>query len=65
MLDLPATLPDDERYTYVFEGNSQVLDHILISPAIATRGFAYDVVHVTRSSPIKQATTSRRSPGSS
>jgi hypothetical protein len=46
MLDLPATLPDDERYTYVFEGNSQVLDHILISPAIAARGFAYDVVHV-------------------
>jgi uncharacterized protein len=46
MLDLPSTLPDGERYTYDFEGNSQVLDHILISPAIAARGFAYDVVHV-------------------
>jgi predicted extracellular nuclease len=46
MLDLPSTLPDGERYTYVFEGNSQVLDHILISPAIAARGYAYDVVHV-------------------
>ena len=46
MLDLPSTLPDGERYTYDFEGNSQVLDHILISPAIAGRPFAYDVVHV-------------------
>ena len=46
MLDLPSTLPDGERYTYDFEGNSQVLDHILISPAMAARGFAYDVVHV-------------------
>jgi uncharacterized protein len=46
MVDLPSTLSNGERYTYVFEGNSQVLDHILISPAIATRGFAYDVVHV-------------------
>jgi len=46
MVDLPSTLPDGERYTYDFEGNSQVLDHILISPAMAARGFAYDVVHV-------------------
>ncbi|MCI0686106.1 MAG: lamin tail domain-containing protein [Sporichthyaceae bacterium] len=46
MLDLPSTLPIAERYTYDFEGNSQVLDHILISPAMAARGFAYDVVHV-------------------
>ena len=46
MLDLPSTLADGERYTYDFEGNSQVLDHILLSPAVAARGFAYDVVHV-------------------
>ncbi|HKE52877.1 MAG TPA: endonuclease/exonuclease/phosphatase family protein, partial [Actinomycetes bacterium] len=46
MRDLPSTLPDGERYTYDFEGNSQVLDHILISPAMVKRGFAYDVVHV-------------------
>ncbi|MGH3861492.1 endonuclease/exonuclease/phosphatase family protein, partial [Actinokineospora sp.] len=43
LTDLPAELPDSERYGYVYEGNSQVLDHLLIS------GFAahsYDVVHV-------------------
>ena len=46
MVDLPNTLPLPERYTYVFEGNSQVLDHILISPWMLLRGFAYDIVHV-------------------
>ncbi|MGH3387044.1 MAG: endonuclease/exonuclease/phosphatase family protein, partial [Nocardioidaceae bacterium] len=46
LTDLPRTLPEDERYTYVFEGNSQTLDHILVSPQLATDGFAYDVVHV-------------------
>lgn len=46
LTDLPATLPLAERYTYVFDGNSQVLDHILISPALAALAYAYDVVHV-------------------
>ena len=44
LTDLPRTLPLPERYTYVFEGNSQVLDHILLTRAL-TR-FDYDVVHV-------------------
>ncbi|MEZ0077412.1 lamin tail domain-containing protein [Planotetraspora sp. GP83] len=38
------TLPADQRYSYIFDGNSQVLDHILVSPAI--RGYAYGVVHI-------------------
>ncbi|WP_211260623.1 endonuclease/exonuclease/phosphatase family protein [Amycolatopsis jejuensis] len=42
--DLIATLPPEERYSYVFEGQSQVLDHILTSAA--PRGVDYDVVHV-------------------
>ena len=29
--DLIDTLPPNERYSYVFEGNSQALDHILVS----------------------------------
>src|SRR5262249_21827717 len=43
--DLVETLPPEERYTYVFEGNSQVLDHILASASLLT-GVEYDVVHV-------------------
>jgi len=46
LADLVETLAPAERYTYVFEGNSQVLDHILVSRALAA-GAEYDVVHVT------------------
>ena len=46
LVDLPRTLSDGQRYTYVFEGNSQVLDHILLSPGLASPKYDYDVVHV-------------------
>lgn len=46
LVDLPRTLPAAERYTYDYEGNSQVLDHILLSPSLASTAYAYDVVHV-------------------
>ncbi|MEV6523926.1 lamin tail domain-containing protein [Longispora sp. NPDC051575] len=46
LTDLPATLPDAERYSYVYEGNSQFLDHILVSPYLAAKSYGYDVVHV-------------------
>jgi hypothetical protein len=39
------SLPENERYTYVFEGNSQVLDQILLSAA-ANAGMQYDAVHM-------------------
>ncbi|MFJ6854319.1 endonuclease/exonuclease/phosphatase family protein [Streptomyces sp. NPDC091271] len=41
---LITTLPEGEQYSYVYDGNSQTLDHILTSPAI--RRFDYDVVHI-------------------
>jgi predicted extracellular nuclease len=44
--DLMDTLPLNERYSYVFEGNSQTLDHILLSSALMSRTFAFDPVHV-------------------
>jgi predicted extracellular nuclease len=44
--DLPRTLPANERYSYDFEGNSEVLDHILISGALANEPYQYDVVHI-------------------
>ena len=44
--DLINTLPEAERYTYVFEGNSETLDHILLSNPTFSRPFTYDVVHV-------------------
>jgi predicted extracellular nuclease len=46
MLDLYYLLPPNERYSYVFEGNSQALDHILVSPALLFPLPEYDSVHV-------------------
>jgi predicted extracellular nuclease len=43
--DLVETLAPQERYTYVFEGNAQVLDHILVSHSLMS-AVEYDVVHV-------------------
>lgn len=41
------SLPRSERYSYVYQGNAQTLDQILVSPSIR-RGcdFEYDSVHI-------------------
>jgi uncharacterized protein len=44
LTDLISTLPVDQQYTYVFNGVSQVLDHILVSNSV--HGIHYQVVHV-------------------
>jgi predicted extracellular nuclease len=47
LTSLMETLPQAERYSYVFEGNSQVLDQILVSnPMLAGFPIDYDPVHV-------------------
>jgi predicted extracellular nuclease len=54
LVDLPRTLPQNQRYTYVFQGNSEVLDHILLSKPLAYTIpacsclplFDYDPVHL-------------------
>ena len=45
LFNLTETLPEAERWTYIFEGNSQALDHILVSPSLRY-GATYDIVHV-------------------
>ncbi|WP_425455131.1 endonuclease/exonuclease/phosphatase family protein [Actinoallomurus bryophytorum] len=44
LTDLISTLPRNEQYTYVFDGLSEVLDHILVTPAV--RGVRYQVIHI-------------------
>ncbi|MUG96594.1 hypothetical protein F7734_31360 [Scytonema sp. UIC 10036] len=44
--NLVETLPANERYTYNFQGNAQVLDHILVSQNLFKRLKGYDVVHI-------------------
>jgi predicted extracellular nuclease len=43
--DLITTLPLNEQYTYDYEGVSEVLDHILVSPALEGQT-TYQVVHI-------------------
>lgn len=45
-LDEVAKVPAVERYTYAFNANSEQLDHIFISSALADRGAKVDHVHV-------------------
>lgn len=46
LVNLTETLPENERYSYIFQGNSQSLDHILVSGNLATNGAEFDPVHV-------------------
>ncbi len=44
--NLYSTLPANEQYSYVFNGASQILDAILVSPAILSSAVQFDVLHV-------------------
>ncbi|WP_420478743.1 Calx-beta domain-containing protein [Brevundimonas sp. FT23028] len=43
--NLWSLLPEEERYSYVFGGNSQTLDHMLVSGSLLT-GAQFDGVHI-------------------
>jgi hypothetical protein len=44
LVNLVSTLPERERYTYIYEGNSQALDHVLVSESLAATA-EVDIVH--------------------
>jgi len=46
MYPLDELLPENERYAYVYAGNSQALDHILVSKNIWDGAPEFDVVHI-------------------
>lgn len=43
--NLNSLLPEEERYSYLFEGNAQQLDNILVTGGLYT-GAQYDAVHM-------------------
>ncbi len=45
LTNLTETIPEDERYTFIFQGNSQSLDHILVSDSL-DEGAEFDIVNV-------------------
>ena len=44
--NLIETLPIEERYTYNYDGNSQVLDQILVSESLRGSLVAFEVLHL-------------------
>jgi len=48
--DLVVRLPLDDRYTFIYLGNSQVLDHVLVSPSLAGAA-EVDIVHLNAEFP--------------
>ena len=47
LVDLWRLVPQDERYSYIFQGNGQVLDHILVSPWLLLQRLPdLDSVHI-------------------
>lgn len=45
LTNLTMQLPPDERYTFVFEGNSQSLDHVLVTDGLSAVA-EFDAVHM-------------------
>ncbi|WP_052402071.1 5'/3'-nucleotidase SurE [Muricoccus aerilatus] len=45
LADLQDTLPPDQRFDYVFEGNAETLDHMLVTGALA-QGAQFEPVHI-------------------
>ena len=58
--NLVLRVPPASRYTFVFEGASQVLDHVVVSPALAAAA-AIEVLHVNSDCP-DEARTSDHDP---
>ncbi len=45
LTNLTWSLDENERYTFIFQGNSQSLDHILVSDSLAATAL-FDIVHL-------------------
>ncbi len=50
LTDLNRLLAPEERYSFVFEGNAQALDHILVTAGLAANA-QYDAVHINSEQP--------------
>ena len=46
LVDLWHFVRPDERYSYIFQGNGQVLDHIVVTPGLLDAVESFDAVHV-------------------
>lgn len=61
LVDMDATLPQSEQYSYIFDGNAQVLDHVMLSSNL-TSGSGFDIVHVNPEFAFTSSTASDHDP---
>ncbi|KAK0213662.1 Endonuclease/exonuclease/phosphatase [Armillaria fumosa] len=61
-IDEAAGIADVERYTYVYDQNTEQLDHVFISSAIVKRGLEAEHIHVNNWSPSYDDRTSDHDP---
>ncbi|MBI3684267.1 MAG: endonuclease/exonuclease/phosphatase family protein [Acidobacteria bacterium] len=55
LADLAWLVPADGRYSYIFEGVSEALDHILLSPSLIPSLGAYGYAHFNADFPVRAA----------
>ena len=46
LMNLAITLPKEKQFSYIYEGNGQVLDHILVSPGLKESVSFFDFIHI-------------------
>ncbi|KAF9483503.1 DNase I-like protein [Pholiota conissans] len=61
-IDEAAGIKPVERYSYVYDQNSEQLDHVLISPIVKLRGVQFEHVHVNSWAPTIGARVSDHDP---
>jgi hypothetical protein len=50
LTNLPLAIEEGDRYSFNFEGNSELIDHVVVSPALAA-GAVAEVVHLNTNCP--------------
>ncbi|MGM0884646.1 MAG: chitobiase/beta-hexosaminidase C-terminal domain-containing protein [Bacillota bacterium] len=61
LTNLVDALPENERYSYVYQGNSQTLDHILVDKKLAKYS-SLDIVHINADFDASQGRVSDHDP---
>ncbi len=51
LTNLVTTLPIEEQYSYIYDGNSEALDHILVTAGLLEVPWSFDIVHVNAEFP--------------
>jgi uncharacterized protein len=53
LINLVDLIPTNQRYSFIFAGNAQTLDHVLVNEAAAMRSLSFGFVRVNADFPLK------------